>query len=64
MTSFMAFESRRICLAERSHSSFTLIVPCLCVSEDLPPSSDDTNEGYQWEIQTDEDWIPHWDSHV
>jgi hypothetical protein len=36
----------------------------LCASEDLPLSSGDTDEGYQWEIQTDEGWVPYWDSQV
>jgi hypothetical protein len=62
MSSFMAFGSWRISLAERSHLSFILIVFILCVGEDLPPSFGDTDEGYQWEIQTDEDWVPYWDS--
>jgi hypothetical protein len=30
----------------------------LCAAEDLPHSSGDVDEGYQWEIQTDEDWVP------
>jgi hypothetical protein len=29
--------------------------------EDLPPSGD-ANEGWQWEIQTDEGWVSYWDS--
>jgi hypothetical protein len=40
-----------ISLAERSHSSFPLVVSC--VGEDLLPLSDNVNEGCQWEIQTD-----------
>jgi hypothetical protein len=36
----------------------------LCAGEDLPPSFGDTDEGYQWEIQTDEGWVPYWDSQV
>jgi hypothetical protein len=35
----------------------------LCAGEDLPPS-DDADEGCQWEIQTDECWVPYWDSQV
>jgi hypothetical protein len=35
----------------------------LCVGEDLPPSGD-ADEGWQWEIQTDEGWVPYWDSQV
>jgi hypothetical protein len=50
----VAFGSRRISLAERSRSSFALIVSCLCVGEDLPPPSDDADEDCQWEVQTDE----------
>jgi hypothetical protein len=36
----------------------------LCADEDLPPSAGDADEGCQWEIQTDESWIPYWDSKV
>jgi hypothetical protein len=35
----------------------------LCAGEDLPPS-DDTGEGWQWEIQTDEGWVSYWDLQV
>jgi hypothetical protein len=35
--------------------AFALVVFIyLCTSEDLPPSSDDADEGCQWEIQTNE----------
>jgi hypothetical protein len=61
MSSFVAFGSRRISLVEHSHSRFPHIVSCLCVGEDLPPPSDDADEGYQWEIQTDASWIHYWD---
>jgi hypothetical protein len=45
--------------------AFTLVVFIyLCVGEDLPPSSNDADEGWQCEIQTDEDWFPYWDSQV
>jgi hypothetical protein len=37
---------------------------CLCAGEDLAPSSSDADEGCQWEIQTDEGWVPYWDSQV
>jgi hypothetical protein len=40
MSSFMAFRSRQISLAERSRSNFALVVSCLCAGEDLPPSND------------------------
>jgi hypothetical protein len=50
MSSFVAFGSRRISLAERSHSRFALVIFILCAGENLPPSSDDVDEGYQWEI--------------
>jgi hypothetical protein len=53
MSSFVAFGSWQISLAERSRSSFTLVGSCLCAGEDLPPSSN-VNEGCQWEFQTDE----------
>jgi hypothetical protein len=36
----------------------------LGAGEDLPPSSGDVDEGWQWEIQTDESWVPYWDSQV
>jgi hypothetical protein len=36
----------------------------LYAGEDLPPSSGDADEGCQWEIQTDEGWVPYWDSQV
>jgi hypothetical protein len=39
--------------------AFALVVFIyLCAGEDLSSSSGDTDEGYQWEIQTDEGWIP------
>jgi hypothetical protein len=45
--------------------AFTLVVFIyLCVGEDLSPSFGNTNDGCQWEIQTDEDWVPYWDSQV
>jgi hypothetical protein len=31
----------------------------LCAGEDLPPSSGDANEGWQWGIQTNEGWVPY-----
>jgi hypothetical protein len=64
MFSFIAFGSQRISLAERSRSSFALIVFILCAGEDLPPPSGDVNEGCQWEVQTNEGWVPYWDSQV
>jgi hypothetical protein len=54
MSSFVAFGSRWISLPESSHSSFTLVVYLLCAGEDLPPHSDDAEEGGQWEVQTGE----------
>jgi hypothetical protein len=47
MSSFVAFGSQRISLAEHCFSIFALIVSCLCVGEDVPPSSGDANEGCQ-----------------
>jgi hypothetical protein len=44
MSSFVAFGSQRISLAERSHSSFALVVSFLCAVEDLPPPSGDVDE--------------------
>jgi hypothetical protein len=55
MSSFVAFGSQWISLAERSRSSFALVVFCLCAGEDLSrPSSGDADVSYQWEIYTDE----------
>jgi hypothetical protein len=31
----------------------------LCADEDLLHSSDDADEGWQWEIQTDEGWVAY-----
>jgi hypothetical protein len=36
----------------------------LCAGEDFSPSSDDADKDCQWEIQTDEGWVPYWDSQV
>jgi hypothetical protein len=58
MSSFVAFGSRRITLAERSCSSLALVVSFLCVGEDLLPFGD-ADEGFQWEVQTDEGWAPY-----
>jgi hypothetical protein len=45
--------------------SFAVVVFIyLCDGEDLPPSSGNTDEGWQWEIQTDEGWVSYWDSQV
>jgi hypothetical protein len=39
--------------------AFALVVfTYLCAGEDLPPSSD-ADEGWQWEIQTDEGWVSY-----
>jgi hypothetical protein len=59
MSNFMAFRSRWISLAERSHSSFALVVCCLCAGEDLTPPFGDSDEGCQWEIHTNEGWVPY-----
>jgi hypothetical protein len=59
MSSFMAFGSRRISLAKRSGSCFSLVVYLLRVGEDLPPSSGDADEDCQWEVRTDEGWVPY-----
>jgi hypothetical protein len=39
-----------------------LFFVCLCAGEDVPPSFGDADKGYHWEIQTDEGWVPYWDS--
>jgi hypothetical protein len=36
----------------------------LCVDDDLPSSSGDADESWQWEIQTDEGWVSYWDPQV
>jgi hypothetical protein len=42
--------------------AFALVVfICLCTGEDVPPFGD-VDEGCQWEVQTDEGWVPYWDS--
>jgi hypothetical protein len=46
MSSFMAFGSRQISLAESSRSSFALVVSYLCVGKDLPPSSIPMKAGF------------------
>jgi hypothetical protein len=43
--------------------AFALVVfICWCVGEDVHPSFSDVDEGYQWEVQTDDGWVPYWDS--
>jgi hypothetical protein len=40
--------------------AFVLVVFIyLCADEVLPPSSGDADEGCQWEIQTEEGWVPY-----
>jgi hypothetical protein len=36
----------------------------LYAGEDFSPSSGNVDEGWQWEIQTDEGGVSHWDSQV
>jgi hypothetical protein len=57
----VAFGSWRISLVERNCLSFALIVRYLYAGDDLSPS-DDADEGCQWEVQTNEGWVPYWDS--
>jgi hypothetical protein len=45
MSSFVAFGSRQISLAEPSHSIFAFIVSCLCAGEDLLLPFGDADEG-------------------
>jgi hypothetical protein len=59
---FVASESRWISLAECSRSSFCSYWFYLCAGEDVAPSSSDANDGCQWEVWTDEGWVPYWDS--
>jgi hypothetical protein len=54
------FWSPWVSLAKRSRSSFGLVF-FLCAGEELLPLSVDADEGYQWEVQTDEGWTPYWD---
>jgi hypothetical protein len=54
------FWSAWIGLADRSRSNFALVF-FLCAVEELLPLSGDVDEGYQWEVQTDEGWTPYWD---
>jgi hypothetical protein len=62
----VAFGSRWISLIERSHLNFYFLwfLFSLCAGEDLHLSSGDADEGCQWEIQTNECWVPYWDLHV
>jgi hypothetical protein len=42
--------------------AFALIIFIyLCAGEDLPSSSGDADEGWQWEIQIDECQVFYWD---
>jgi hypothetical protein len=61
----VAFRLRRISLVEVVTQALPLVVFIyLCAGEDLPPSFGDADEGWQWEIQTDEGWVPYWDPQV
>jgi hypothetical protein len=33
----------------------------MCAGDNLLPFFGDTDEGYQWEVQTDVGWMPYWD---
>jgi hypothetical protein len=40
--------------------AFALVVfICMCAGEDVPPSSDDADEGCQWEAHTDDGCVPY-----
>jgi hypothetical protein len=39
-----------------------LVFIYLCAGEYLAPSSNDADEGWQWEIQIDENWVSYLDS--
>jgi hypothetical protein len=40
--------------------AFTLVVFIyLCAGEDVPPPSGDTDEGCQWDVQTNKGWVPY-----
>jgi hypothetical protein len=54
------FWSHWISLAERSHSSFALVI-FLCAGEELLPLSGDADEGCQWKVQTHDGWTLYWD---
>jgi hypothetical protein len=54
----VVFWSPWISFAERSRSSFVLMV-FLCAGEELFPLSSDVDEGCQWEVQIDEGWTPY-----
>jgi hypothetical protein len=58
---FVALESRQLSLVGRSRSGFCSCCFYLYVDEDVPHSGD-ADKGYQWEVQTDEDWVPYWES--
>jgi hypothetical protein len=46
-----------------AQASALIVFIYLCAGEDLPPS-DNADEGWQWEIQTDEGWVSYWDPQV
>jgi hypothetical protein len=39
-----------------------MVLFCRYAGDDLSLSSGDTDEGCQWEVQTDEGWVLYWDS--
>jgi hypothetical protein len=43
--------------------AFALVVfICMCAGEDVFPSFNEADEGCKWEVQTNEGWVPYWDS--
>jgi hypothetical protein len=38
-----------------------LLCNFLCAGFFLSPSSGDTDDGYQWDVQTSEGWTPYWE---
>jgi hypothetical protein len=44
--------------------ALALIFIYLCAGEDLPPPFGDVDEGWHWDIHTDQGWVFYWDSQV
>jgi hypothetical protein len=47
-----------------AQASALVVFIYLCADENIHPSFGDADEGWQWEIQTDEDYVSYWDPQV
>jgi hypothetical protein len=45
-----------------AQGSALIVFIYLGAGENLAPSSGNADDGWQWEIQIDEGWVPYWDS--